>query len=349
MSDQELIREFRAELRNDFGAFTARCFAELHSKPLMMASYIEVMTSRLVDVHHGKIKRLIMNVPPRHLKIIDRLERLPGLAPRVEAVEPGYVCQLRRDLAQSFARDTRTIMTSDWYQRLFPETRLISPRAALDDLITTKNGGRYALLELTRLNRTRDGLGQNVLARGSVAQSGVRVNDVVVLHPAIDECKGCSSVRDQRHPNVVSLECLHERLCHAVALGAFDRRKARHQVEGQGDLHSSMGGEDRAVVGEPLHRMRSANCAKALLDAPNHHIADHLAGDAGGRRHPGDGFAVMAIECEGDAHHLAVPTREFQCIRAPAAIRPDRRDLAIVLAHSSASSVPFEQQPMFLH
>ena len=31
-------------------------------------------------------------------------------------------------------------------------------------------------VELTPLNRTRDGLGLNVLARGSVAQSGVRVN-----------------------------------------------------------------------------------------------------------------------------------------------------------------------------
>jgi hypothetical protein len=40
----------------------------------------------------------------------------------------------------------------------------------------------------------------------------------------------------------------------------------------------------------------------------------------------------VAIEGEGDAHHLAVPAGEFQRVGAPAAIRVDRRDLAVVLA-----------------
>src|SRR5271166_3892141 len=156
------------------------------------------------------------------------------------------------------------------------------------------------------------------------------VDGVVILHPMINASQRGSGIGYWTDPDIVALKGFHKSLGHAVAFRAFDRGETRSEVERQGNLDGLVSSEDRAVVGEPLHRMRSANCAKALLDALNHHIADHLAGDAGGRRHPGDGFAVMAIEGEGNAHHLAVPTREFQRVRAPAAIRADRRDLAVI-------------------
>ena len=79
--------------------------------------------------------------------------------------------------------------------------------------------------------------------------------------------------------------------------------------------------------------MRRADRAEALLDAADHHVADHLAGDAGGGRHPADDFAIMAIEGEGDPHDFAAPAGELQRVRAPAAVRADRRHLAIVFAH----------------
>src|SRR5205823_4831807 len=81
-----------------------------------------------------------------------------------------------------------------------------------------------------------------------------------------------------------------------------------------------MSGEDRPVVGEPLHGLRRARRAKSLLDAVDHHVADHLTGDAGRRGDPTDDLAVVAIEGEGEAHHLAVPASELQAIRAPADI-----------------------------
>ena len=36
--------------------------------------------------------------------------------------------------------------------------------------------------------------------------------------------------------------------------------------------------------------------------------------DAGGCRHPADHLAVVAIEGEGDAHHLVVPAGEFETV-----------------------------------
>jgi hypothetical protein len=94
--------------------------------------------------------------------------------------------------------------------------------------------------------------------------------------------------------------------CPAVALRAFDRGEAGHHVQRQGDLDRPVGGEDRAVVGQPLHGMWRPDGPEALLDAADHHVPDHLAGDAGGGGDPADHLAVMAVEGEGNAYHLAV-------------------------------------------
>src|SRR6266446_9454795 len=95
--------------------------------------------------------------------------------------------------------------------------------------------------------------------------------------------------------------------------------------------------------------MRRADRTEALLDAADHHVADHLARYAGGCRHPADDFAVMAIEGEGDAHNLAAPAGELQRVRAPAAVRADRRHLAVVLAYPPASGMAFEQEALLFH
>src|SRR5215472_13138826 len=169
----------------------------------------------------------------------------------------------------------------------------------------------------------------------------MRVNGVVVLHPAVESG---SSIFNRADPNIIALEGFNERLGHTVALRAFDRREARHQIERQGDLDGPMGSEDRSVVGEPLHAMRRADRTKALLDAVDHHVADHLAGDAGRRGNPADDLAVVAIEGEGNAHDLAIPAGELQAIRAPADVRAQRGDLAVVIAATAVSGVASQQQ-----
>jgi hypothetical protein len=57
----------------------------------------------------------------------------------------------------------------------------------------------------------------------------------------------------------------------------------------------------------------------------------------------------MAIEGKGHPYDLAVPAGELERIRAPAAIRADRRHLAVMLARPAASGVAFEQEAVLLH
>ena len=67
---EDLTRaEYEAVLRQDFTTFAARCFHELNPQAeLAMDWHIEVIAAALTAVPEGKIRRLIINLPPGHLK-----------------------------------------------------------------------------------------------------------------------------------------------------------------------------------------------------------------------------------------------------------------------------------------
>src|ERR1700727_1485264 len=100
------------------------------------------MASPPEDCPSGKIRRLIINLPPRSLKShcssIAFIAWLLGHNPAIQIIAASY----GQDLADKLARDTRTLMEADWYRALFP-TRL-SARKAVNDVTTTAGGTRMA-------------------------------------------------------------------------------------------------------------------------------------------------------------------------------------------------------------
>jgi hypothetical protein len=61
--------EYDALLRQDFATFASRCFYDLNPQAeLAMSWHIEVIAVKLAAVRQGQIRRLIINLPPRHLK-----------------------------------------------------------------------------------------------------------------------------------------------------------------------------------------------------------------------------------------------------------------------------------------
>ena len=54
------------------------------------------------------------------------------------------VGRTRSPLSEPLARDCRKVMLAPWYRRLFPATRLTTPRAAAHELETTAGGYRLA-------------------------------------------------------------------------------------------------------------------------------------------------------------------------------------------------------------
>jgi hypothetical protein len=61
--------ECAALLRDDFASFAARAFRELNPRtPFLTNWHVELIAAKLAAVRAGRIRRLIVNLPPRHLK-----------------------------------------------------------------------------------------------------------------------------------------------------------------------------------------------------------------------------------------------------------------------------------------
>jgi predicted phage terminase large subunit-like protein len=137
--------EYSACLRHDFSTFLHRSFYDLNPQTRFRPNWhIEVLAAWLEACRLGLCRRLIINMPPRHLKSHCASIAFPawllGHHPAAEIVTVSY----GQDLADKHARDTRGLMQQDWYQQLFPATRLSPQKHSVNDFMTTAQGSRLA-------------------------------------------------------------------------------------------------------------------------------------------------------------------------------------------------------------
>jgi predicted phage terminase large subunit-like protein len=136
-----------AARRQDFSIFLMKVFETLHpgAPPLVMAWYIRAMCHALDEVYRGEEKRLVITVPPRHLKSIAAsvayVAWLLGKDPSMKTMVSSY----SQDLARQHSNDTRRIMESEWYKSDFPNTRISDRGNRALELETTRGGVRKAV------------------------------------------------------------------------------------------------------------------------------------------------------------------------------------------------------------
>jgi predicted phage terminase large subunit-like protein len=133
----------RALLRGDLGAFVVKVFKEVSPGDDYLHSWhIDAIIYQLLRVNNGDLKRLIINQPPRSLKTICTsiayVAWCLGHNPSMKFACVSY----SNDLAATFHRMFRQVVTSDWYQALFPKFRI--EKSTETELVTTLTGGRYA-------------------------------------------------------------------------------------------------------------------------------------------------------------------------------------------------------------
>lgn len=136
--------QFVRLLQHDFYGFVHRSFLELSpSEQFLPNWHVELMASKLEDVRLGRTRRLILNVPPRHLKShlasISFVAWMLGHSPASRLLCVSY----GQELADKLARDCRRLMASAFYRALF-RTRLSEDRQAIADFETTAGGGRFS-------------------------------------------------------------------------------------------------------------------------------------------------------------------------------------------------------------
>jgi predicted phage terminase large subunit-like protein len=136
--------DYRLLLQNDFHLFLHRSFCELNPRTAFLDNWhIAVLAAKLEDVRRGVTKRLIVNLPPRHLKSHAASIAFPAWWLGHEASAQILCVSYGQELADKLSRDCRALMTSKFYEQLFP-TRLSPARAAVEEFATNAHGFRLA-------------------------------------------------------------------------------------------------------------------------------------------------------------------------------------------------------------
>lgn len=253
--------EYQLLLRQDFVSFLERAFYEINPETaLLMAPYIELMAARLEDCRQGRIRRLIINLPPRYLKShaasIAFVAWALGHKPSTQIICASY----GQDLADKLALDTRKLMQSAWYRGLFP-TRLASDKQAVNDFMTMEMGGRMA----TSVGGVLTGRGADVIIlddplKPEDALSETRreaVNDwfdSTLLSRLNDKQKGCIIVIMQRlHQDDLVGHILGKDDWTVLSFPAIAEVDERHVFQSVLGMHTYA-----RRAGEPLHPERES-------------------------------------------------------------------------------------------
>ncbi len=255
-------QEFRALMRLDFCSFLQRSFHELMPQAKFWPNWhIEHIAGKLEACRQGRIKRLIINVPPRSLKSLAGSIALPawwlGHDPTAQIIAVSYA----QDLSDKLARDCRTIMQSSWYQSLFA-TRLSNERKAVSEFVTTMGGSRLA----TSVSGVLTGRGADVIViddplKPDEALSDARRTtcnnwyDTVLLSRLNDKKAGCIILIMQRlHENDLVGHVLEQDAWEVVSFPAISEEDQAYVIESPfgSHVHHRRTGDVLHPAREPL-------------------------------------------------------------------------------------------------
>jgi predicted phage terminase large subunit-like protein len=160
MHETALRRQLEALLRTNLTAFAEKVFQTTsRGDPYRHNWHLEALGHHLQEVAEGRIRRLLVTMPPRNLKSTFCSTALPawmlGRSPTKKIIAITYGAELSK--AQQ--NDFRAVVTSEWYQRLFPAMRVDPRKDTEQEMRTTARGLRFA----TTVGGTLTGRGGDVL------------------------------------------------------------------------------------------------------------------------------------------------------------------------------------------
>ena len=139
-----LRTEYVSLLRNDLYAFVVRAFAQLNPGVAFLPNWhVELIAAAIQRAINRGVTRLIVNIPPRHLKSLIASVAAPafllGQDPTARILSVSY----SQDLAYSLAQQSRMLFNTPWYQQAFG-TRLALWKNAVGEFHTRDGGYRLS-------------------------------------------------------------------------------------------------------------------------------------------------------------------------------------------------------------
>ena len=155
------LEKVKAEqYRRSLKAFTKASWATIEpGVPFLNNWHIDAINEHLQAVIEGDIKRLIINIPPRHMKSLSTAVILPAWAwtrdPSMKFLYASYAASLSiRDSTKC-----RRLIESPWYQAHFPDITLTSDQNQKSRFENTSSGIRLA----TSVGGTATGDGGDII------------------------------------------------------------------------------------------------------------------------------------------------------------------------------------------
>jgi predicted phage terminase large subunit-like protein len=107
-------------------------------------SHHKIFAKKLEDVSRGKIKRLIVNMPPRHTKSEFASHLFPawmmGKNPKLKIIQTTHTAEL----SYNFGRKVRNLFEQDEFKEVFPDVTLSQDSKAAGRFTTNKGGEYFA-------------------------------------------------------------------------------------------------------------------------------------------------------------------------------------------------------------
>ncbi len=130
-------------------------FVKLMWPDFIAGRHHRIIADKLERVARGEMKRLIINMAPRHTKSELASYLFPawmmGRDPRMKIIQATHTTEL----AVNFGRKTKNLIDSEEYREVFPEVKLAADSKASGRWDTSRGGMYYAV-----------GVGSNLAGRG---------------------------------------------------------------------------------------------------------------------------------------------------------------------------------------
>ncbi len=170
--DARLLSAF---LRRNLSRFIHKCFHTVApGRRYRRNWHIDVIAWHLQECLTGNIKRLIITLPPRHLKSICASVAFPAWAlghdPSLRIIAASY----STELARRHALDCRSVMEAGWYRSIFSRTRIHPDKNTELEFMTTTRGFRLT----TSVGGTLTGRGGNLIIIDDPMKPSEAMSDV---------------------------------------------------------------------------------------------------------------------------------------------------------------------------
>jgi phage terminase large subunit-like protein len=122
-------------------AFVEKAFRSVNGKRLSNSpSYVDVIVWNLEQFLQGDVKKLLINLPGRHLKTFLCSICFPAFALGLDPTLKFLIVAYNEEVAEDIVRQIREVMESSWYKAAF-KTRIANGHSQKDDF-KVKGGGR---------------------------------------------------------------------------------------------------------------------------------------------------------------------------------------------------------------